>query len=229
MDGYGALEAAQDSAYWAAAAAMAAWLIGLITLLVNGGGILLLWRQLKISEAAVKAATTATEIAILEQRPWLKVEPMEGGHIYFRLGDNSSVMVHIRVEIENVGRTPAVMVDYRFRAVVAGDDPSEALNDLKAKPAVAETTIFPDDTLVIPMTSGALTNLREGDFVAVDVVCLVRYRSYASPDWHMTPLLLAIEPAPEPGVDEAAAPLEVQAGQRAIVAYSKRFGSFHPT
>lgn len=227
------LRAAQASAGHAWASARASiWsaTIGILGLVLNGGGLLFIYKQLKTSEAAANAATEATRIASLEQRPWLKVEPTGQGHIYFRVGPPRSVMIHLGVTIENIGQTPAVMMDYRFGIVLRGvHEPAEVLKELQNMPPAAESTVFPGDRVIIPMTTGKAHNLQDGDFVEVAVVCLVRYRSYASTQWHSTPLLLAVGPAPEPGFDDAADALQVQAQRREISTFSQAFGTFHPT
>lgn len=186
------LRAAQTSANHAGASAVAAWIFGCVGLLLNAGALVFVWRQLKASEVAANAAKAAVEVAQSETRPWIKVEPSDGATMSVGLnGSMSSGAVTMRVQIENVGKTPATCVVVRSEILIT---PSEkaGLVDRMAELANANgpdgSTVFPGDTLSI--TDTAIRIFPDQAMVpGFWLLCVV---VYGSPNGkrHITPLLL---------------------------------------
>lgn len=94
--------AAWNAATWAASSAIAAWLLGLLSICLTGGGLLFVWRQLKATETAANAAW-------MTARPWLKVEVSEEAQFTMVTGEQS-VSSHLSptVTLVNVGQAPAL-------------------------------------------------------------------------------------------------------------------------
>ena len=194
MDSYGALEAARDSAYWAAAAALAAWLIGLITLLVNGGGILLLWRQLKISEEAALAARDAVRIAASETRPWLtlSLDDTRGGV----RASSPTLRAYGKVAVSNVGKTPALAVGVKYRVLIepTNAEIAESFAALRLDMEGRTKVIFPDQTVRLSYWSGCeIPSDDLGTRRQCKLAALVTYSSGAME--HETPVLFEVWPA----------------------------------
>lgn len=199
MNGYDALTAARDSAYWAGAAALAAWLIGLITLVVNGGGILLLWRQLKISEAAATAASDAVHIAASETRPWLKVSV---GGLKGLVGSDGRLRVIGTIVITNVGKTPATNILVGSKVLVQPDAGAiaAAFTELKTEKTGLRAVVFPEEAAEsISWNRLVIADDDRGRARDVRLAVLVRYSSKLNK--HATPILLDIWPS----ADESAA------------------------
>lgn len=189
MDSYDVLAAARDSAYWAGAAAVAAW----FALFLNGGGIALLWRQLKISEDAALAARDAVRIAAAETRPWIQaVVRKADGAVTNR--DTTLRTVAI-VDLVNVGKTPATKIS-TFSRVLVQPTPREireAFDALRNRTDVSHRILFPGETTnTYNWTQETVAaedwHGRRDVFIAL----LVRYSSGAAD--HETPMLLNVWP-----------------------------------
>lgn len=193
MNGYDALTAARDSAYWAAAAALAAWLIGMITLVVNGGGILLLYRQLKISEDAALAARDAVRLAASETRPWLQVSL---SHAEGQVGANQHLRVQGHLVISNIGKTPAMNVWIGSRLLVqpVRGEVNEAFEQLRGEDRSRRPVIFPGQE--VTTTSYDRVALSDNDFgKSRDVKLAILVRYFSANDSHETPVLLDVWPS----------------------------------
>ena len=193
MDGYDALAAARDSAYWAAAAALAAWLIGLITLVVNGGGILLLWRQLKISEDAALAARDAVRIAAAETRPWLQLgfSKLEG-YVQF---DPPRVRVWGFVDINNIGKTPALSAGMLARLLIdpSRNDIISGLEELRGQIKTRNTIIFPSQ--ILPTQFWLSERVDADDFRHENEIIVLVVANYSSgAEEHETSAVIAVWP-----------------------------------
>lgn len=136
------LRGVQDQAYWAAAAALAAWVVGLIGLTVNGLGLALIWRQVKLSNAALALAAETSRMAVLAERPWIKIQSGEVGFV------PSVSFTHMTVDValENVGKSPASSVEYW---IVQVQRPTEegVSAALASRPSTVQLlpTLFPGD------------------------------------------------------------------------------------
>lgn len=101
---YDALRAAQDQAWWASSAAIAAWMTGLLSLCVTSGGLWFVWRQLKATESSAIAARQAVEIAYRSERAWLQMA-LEDGDV--RRSGNRWI-ARFPLTVRNIGRSPAL-------------------------------------------------------------------------------------------------------------------------
>ena len=119
---------AEAQTYWTAVAAVAAVLIGCLTVTVNAVGLYLLWGQLRANRealaAATKSANAATEAARhsqLTSRPWIKFD-IDGGLLRLmpELPDEMTAMVS--VNYENIGQTPAIQVAVIFKPLIVVRD-----------------------------------------------------------------------------------------------------------
>ena len=119
------LLAQREAAYWTAWAAGAA-VLGLIGLPVNGIGIWLVWRQLKLNESALKdasrsadAAATAAEASMLATRPWIRLKVDSEKSTISNISGSHVLSLHI--SYENIGKTPATRL-WILEKAVADDE-----------------------------------------------------------------------------------------------------------
>lgn len=147
---FDALMAQRDAAYWAGAAAVATW-VALVALPINGVGIYLVWRQLRINETALKdatrsadAAVIAAETAALTTRPWVSLDVKKTCSI---VETGKRLRVCLDVTIKNIGKTPAVGIWVVQRASIRGGGSTtvEKLKKEHLEWEQAGRTLFPDD------------------------------------------------------------------------------------
>lgn len=139
------------TAYWAAASAQAAWMLGLITILGNGIGLFLVWRQLRANGIAIghsaqsaQAAADAAMTAARDVRPWLRLDSPAPVEMHKINADQFQAMVSVRWK--NVGRTPASRV--AGHAVLLPDESAEAARDALdqfLRTDLSSRTIFPEE------------------------------------------------------------------------------------
>lgn len=191
-------------AFWAASSAWAAWTIGAIGLLLNAAGIYLLIAQLKANQIALKAtaesaeaATEAARLARLDTRPWLK--PILPGQVQCALlRDNEAsyrLRFHFPLKLENVGRTPALMVSVTAQVIrePSAENIDHFLGRLAEAPIRTNSTVFPADTYGAAMDLNA--SIDEADFTSqVRIVCaaLVTYREHPNGDVLSTPIVMSL-------------------------------------
>lgn len=139
-----AVQGVQDQAYWAATAAVAAWLLGLIGLIVNGVGLALIWRQVKHGNAALVFAAETSRMAVLAERPWIKIRSDEIAFV------PTPHFTHTTVEValENVGKGPALGVEFWITQVRDFTESAIAA-ELVKRPVTVQVlpTLFPGDTI----------------------------------------------------------------------------------
>ena len=105
--------ATKDAARSAFGAAAAAWLFGWSGLALNAAGLLFIWRQLRTTESAARSAQAAVDVALLAERPWMKLHVAEAMRIEKRGG---SYIIQVQFSAENVGNTPAIAVRGHYHA-----------------------------------------------------------------------------------------------------------------
>ncbi|MBD3819395.1 MAG: hypothetical protein IE912_10940 [Brevundimonas diminuta] len=128
---------------------VAAW----AAIVLNGVGLWFIFRQLGLTQKAAEsaqagaiAARAATEIALAETRPWLKVELQDGATA--KIGRNRDWLgANIRVFVENIGRTPATHVRFHWVLLTDTDDEilARLISDLPSN-ALQGSVIFPGET-----------------------------------------------------------------------------------
>jgi len=191
---------AVDQAYWAAVAAVAAVIFGLLAVTVNATGLYLLWGQLKANRealiVAIKSANAATEAARqaqLTSRPWIKFEIEDGG---LRLMPETpdKMVAHMSVSYENIGQTPATQVGITFKPLIVvrnaePDIPSEFAALLETK-AYGPETLFPGDKRNYGLNLDfPLPPLPDDEDIRFRLIAVVVYRAHATGELLYTPLV----------------------------------------
>ena len=148
---FDSLLAQRDAAYWAAVSAQAAWLLGLVTILGNGIGLFLVWRQLRANAIAIghsaqsaQAAADAAMTAARDVRPWLRLDSPAPIEMHMINADHFQAIVPVRWK--NVGRTPASRVS--AHAALLREDSIEAAQealDHLLRDDLGSRTVFPDE------------------------------------------------------------------------------------
>lgn len=183
------LRAAQASAGHAWASAMAAWVFGGAAVILNLVGFAFLWRQLRISQETAAVAQSAMELARLETRPWIKVEPAENAFIVFG-SDLSTFHISIPLECTNIGKTPAVSVGMVMELVPdRPTDLAQRIQRLASSAHLNASTMFPEEVLFLRSAVGSEI-MDPNQAVGVTVLCVVTYRAHANGPTMVTPLLL---------------------------------------
>lgn len=168
---------------------VAAW----AAIILNGVGLWFIFRQLGLTQiaaesaqAGARAAKAATEIALAETRPWLKVELEENASA--KLGPNREwLAAHLRVVVKNIGRTPATHVRFHFKLLTKTDDANllQLLGNLPSN-ALQGSVIFPNDIKRFGGQDRMM--LPEGTPTNVQALIVVTYRSPGGGQ-HISPLL----------------------------------------
>lgn len=200
------LRATQASAGHAWSSALSAQIsigVAVAGFALNALGLWLIFRQLKVSEAAANAASEATRIASSDMRPWLTLEADHSEQAFIRTHDGQPpfISVGITLKVENVGRSPALAVDIESTALIAAgsDDISNALKALRERPQVAFATKFPGNTTTkFSVVSRSIDSEMVNSRFPVSVVSLVRYRSFGGAI-HETPAVLILREDSEAG------------------------------
>lgn len=188
---FDAVMAAKASVYWAATSAVAAWIIGLIGLALNAGGLVFLWRQLQSNGAALKTAAEAVMLTAADTRPWIEVS-IHGMPQLTLVKDSNRTYADLGFTIRatNVGRTPALSTQFWAKVIPANT--MDALESI-LQPAKAELlpgrAIFPDRSLDQPYAHYIAPELVDSE------IHLLIGASYFLPDGRtpaMTPLVVVI-------------------------------------
>lgn len=171
--------AVREAAYWAASAATAAWMVGLLGLAVNAGGLWMLWRQLQANRAALEYASTsanaaaeALTLANAVERAWLTVTVDDVG--YYIEGERGR-WVRLTMRTENIGKTPATNVSLST-SIIAPPDPDEGmrvlgLNAARAHEEFLGQALFPGEKHWEPHGL-----LHRGQRLGWSIAALVKYR-----------------------------------------------------
>lgn len=110
-----AIEAASDAAYWAAAAAMAAWIFGLVGLVFNATALYFVFRQLAATETAANAAW-------MTSRPWLGFELNRNASVVsMTRSDGTSISLTLEIIVTNIGTAPALDIAISAAGVSGSD------------------------------------------------------------------------------------------------------------
>jgi hypothetical protein len=89
---------------------------------VTLGGLIFVWRQLKVAELNARAAVDAAHAALMTARPWISVAVRTDGNYSFQPSSEVDFsVVTVPLSVENVGTTPALDVQI-FLKVVSADD-----------------------------------------------------------------------------------------------------------
>lgn len=116
--------AAMASAHWAAWSAVAAWVIGIASLLTNLAAIILVYRQLQANRQALRdtarsadSAADAARASLMTSRPWVKLEVQR---IFFGFSGDAERRLTCQVDyqIENIGQTPAVQCGIVYQPMI---------------------------------------------------------------------------------------------------------------
>jgi hypothetical protein len=192
-DGYDTLKAAQDAAYWAGTSALAAWLIGALTLALNGVAAFFLWHQLRASRQALSAATEAANAATAGIRPWIQLFIADTGKLSVQHG---ICLFGCDVSFKNVGKTPApdcqlhiVAVQPESPEATSSDDLLAAYNKTMEEGSFIGTTLFPDESKSAsgPYKLEVLAHSRQPSLIML--VFNVTYRVPGEKRWHSTPTI----------------------------------------
>lgn len=190
-------------AFWTASAAYAAWTVGCVGLLLNAAGIYLLVSQLKANRSALKAAaesadaaTEAARLARLDTRPWLKPSVPAIVPCSLRpIGEAYLLHVEFPLQVENIGRTPALMVGVTAR--VLREAPVEevdfVLGQMSEGGIKTNKTVFPGEHYSASMTVNA--QIESADITSsVRVVCavMISYRDHHEGTVMTTPVVLIL-------------------------------------
>jgi hypothetical protein len=199
----GAADFARDQAYWAGAAAVAAWIVGLAGLFVNGVGLFFIWGQLKANRLALvsaarsaDAAADAAKSAQLTARPWIKFE-VTRAILFLHEPDSGEIGCQIDYRFENIGQTPAVQLAVIHRPVpaVAGHTVTEDdFLALAAEGTSRPRAVFPGESVV----EGRSQNFPfppqpDERMLGFKIIAAVAYRSHSSGELHLTPLTLGLQ------------------------------------
>lgn len=206
MDGQIALDglrASQAAAGHAWASAHAAWWIGSAALILNGVGIYFLRKQIIENTAAInasarsaEAATEAVRLARLETRPWLKASvPQFVGAQLTPSGDGLSLAFDFTITVENIGRTPALMVGATARVFEGHpvEDVDQFLKSFANGGIRTNQAIFPGEQK--PMQFKMKAAISAVEFAnAVRVICavMVTYKDRPDGEVFTTPVVLSV-------------------------------------
>jgi hypothetical protein len=179
--------AAWNAAYWAGAAALAAWILGLLTLGLNAGGLFLIWRQLRTGAESLEHSAEATRMAIMANRPWLSIDL---GWIQTLSGspDQSAKIVTL-VRIRNRGASPAIDVAMSLRRIPSVGE-LDILVGLNTPPNTTSVLrpVFPGDEIRNQLVSEGQPGLPDFNLlIGSTYLLLVTYRMAGSTEVFRTP------------------------------------------
>jgi len=181
-------------AFWTASTAYAAW----CALALNTFGLIVLVRQLRLTEIAADAArlsadaaSAGTKIALAQSRPWITVDVADQAVVVIGK-DRDRLMMSIKATIRNVGKTPALLVIWHMIPVLKTDDESlaRALAEFGARDEGTATTLFPEEERAF--TGGRWIAVGPKDHIGMPhALCAVEYRSTVGGERHWTQVLVA--------------------------------------
>lgn len=176
----------------------------IVSLLVSGVGLYLIWGQLKAgrqsltdSAKSAQAAADAARISYAATRPWLKLS-VSKAHLYFHKENLEEVGCQLNYIIKNVGNTPAIDVRIVFKPVPVGhgiavnfeSDLAELKSTLWRNPRV----LFPDESI----EEGLSRNFpfpRQGteEMLGFKIVAAVIYKAALDGETYWTPAVLGLQ------------------------------------
>lgn len=179
-----AMNAARDAAFYAAWSAAAAWIVGLSSLVLTGGGLLFIWRQLKATELSADAARQAAVAAVAGTRPWVKLDVKAEVEEGTRPGE---LVIMVDSQMTNVGATPAAHVEMHVE-IPETPDFSAVLDTIRIR-AREGVTLFPgestEDSMGVPLPPECI----DGNTA---ILVVATYRAGGSQEVHVTPQLCVI-------------------------------------
>lgn len=131
------LNAQREMAHWSRGMLWAAWLVGVVTILITSMGVFFVKRTLEqagdTNRAAVDAAIAAREANQImrdEQRAWVAVD-FHADTTLRHMPASNTLMLPVRIVPQNLGNTPAanLYVDGRMKIVPKGDKTSISTAD----------------------------------------------------------------------------------------------------
>lgn len=206
--------------YWTGWANYAAW----TAIVVNAAGLLILFFQMRLTADAAKAAEEgataarmATEIALADSRPWLKVEISDGSSAKLGEAYPRWLGASVNVQVENVGRTPALNVRFHWHLLTDSSDRNvlEIIND-PAKHGLQGSVIFPGEVRGFCGSRRIVLDQDAPDHVQALIV--IEYRSPGG-HRHITPVLAIEVPSADPR----------GSGERSIELYAEVRDILQPT
>ncbi|GAA0870423.1 hypothetical protein GCM10009116_22590 [Brevundimonas basaltis] len=199
-----ATAAARDAAYFASWSAAAAWVIGLASLALTGGGLVFIWRQLKSTEQAAKAAvasaqaaSAAADAAAITSRPWLTLSIER---VFFGLSDPSdptAVSCQVDYIIKNIGQTPAMQCGIAYDVFIA-TGPDQA-DEIKARLLSTgphhPRALFPGDSIRQGISQiKHLPRTEKYEYFSVIVGVAALYKLHAEGEWKYTMQFGSLQP-----------------------------------
>ncbi|WP_313004811.1 hypothetical protein [Brevundimonas sp.] len=192
--------------YWGAAAALAAWIIGLAGLCLNGAGIILLVRQLAANRQAIEAANAsalaaaeAARIATLDTRPWVRGEAEKYVECRLNASDGRLALAFEQsFKIQNIGRTPATAV--RVMSSVLTDPSQTQIDDTIAGLALVRlpgaVALFPEESNTVLLKSHAELEARHlHESLRVLMVIVVTYSDHLGGKRKVSPFVWSVSNA----------------------------------
>lgn len=189
--------AAQEAARYAGLSAAAAWIIGLVSLALTGGGLFFIWRQLKSTELAAQAAAAGAEAASLTSRPWvtLSIE-----RVHFGMGrpdDPDAVSCQVDYTVKNIGKTPAIQCGIVYDVFVGKreDQTEEIREKLLSIEPLHPRALFPNDSIkqgISQPKNFSVPPVRDSFTVIVAVA--VFYKVHAGGEWKYTMQFGTLQP-----------------------------------
>lgn len=184
------LHAQQVAAWWTRFAAITST----VGLLVSAGGLFLIWRQLRHSEATVaesarasKAAAEAANAAMLSSRPWSKIV---SGYAQFHQ-DGNPPLLNVSFLIANVGATPAIMTVSQVAHIAEPRQAlvQQAIQNLEEGDLSKGATVFPGEEFRVTHALTLPEATTSQDWM---VALLVSYRRTGSTEGHTSGTVLNI-------------------------------------
>jgi hypothetical protein len=190
---------ANDQNYWAACAAIAAWVCGFAGLAINIAGILLVRRQLRENRIALnaavlsaKSAEESAQLAFQTSRPWVQLNINE-----VQMGTQHEGYIHIylAVDYKNIGETPAVQTGLIFKVVPVHPWEkailTEEYQNFIDEPPWKPKALFPGESHTQALSKG-FHYLDPRQYQECYVLIAVVYKSKADGPRHVTPIVIRL-------------------------------------
>jgi hypothetical protein len=191
--------------------AISAVLLMIFTAALVGATVLLYLSGEHSVGVALKAATAAkdsADVAIISQRPWVSVKAAVGQNgLYFNVNGANLDLV---LQLNNTGNTPAITVQI-IGSPRIDVEINERMRELERvcteakrqppNPKMVGYTIFPHDTLTIPMTYSfadkptleAITDKQHGFIFPVILGCIDYFLTYGEPAHHQSRFVYTLD------------------------------------
>lgn len=176
----------------------------ILSLLVSGVGLYLIWGQLKAGRQALgaaamsaKAAADAATVAYASARPWIKLT-ISKAYLTFSPSNVEEVGCQLNYTIENIGNTPAVDLHLVFKPVPAGFGTDvvwdEELSSLRSSDRRHSRVLFPGDTIEEGRsTNFAFPRQRDEKMLGFRVVAAVIYKAALDGQEYWTPAVVGLQ------------------------------------